>query len=161
MDNIEEFNSFEEILDNEYVKGVVNKVSSFYKNSIDHDDIQSICMTTLWKCIQTFDKEKGAKFTTFLYNQLNFAFKNELKKKKDISFSDDLSMEYSQPSNQNNINELIGGLPDNASKILEQRYVYNMTMVEIGSANGYSRETARRRLKNAIKICKKKHKQLA
>ena len=32
-----------------------------------------------------------------------------------------------------------------------------MTMVEIGEANGYSRETARRRLKKAIKICQKNY----
>ena len=30
-----------------------------------------------------------------------------------------------------------------------------MAMVEIGKANGYSRETARRRLKKAIKTCQK------
>ena len=58
------------------------------------------------------------------------------------------------------MDDLIGGLPDSVSNILQQRYVYNMTMVEVGKANGYSRETARRRLKNAIKICKKKNKQL-
>ena len=46
--------------------------------------------------------------------------------------------------------DMVTGLPEGVSKILEQRYLYNMTMVEIGNANGYSRETARRRLQNAI-----------
>ena len=37
--------------------------------------------------------------------------------------------------------------------IIEQRFYHNMTMKEIGKKNGYSRETARRRLKNAVKMC--------
>ena len=52
-------------------------------------------------------------------------------------------------------NDTISGLPEEVSKILKQRFLGNMTMVEIAKANGYSRETARRRLKTAIKICKK------
>lgn len=161
MDNIEDCANFDEVLNNEYVKGVLNKVSSFYKKSIDHDDIDSICMTTLWKCVQNFDKSKGAKFTTFLYNQLGFAFKNELKKiKKTISLQD-ITADCVKPTTTDSMDDLIGGLPDSVSKILQQRYVYNMTMVEVGKANGYSRETARRRLQHAIKICKKKHKNLS
>lgn len=157
MDNIEDYTNFDEVLNSQYVKGVLNKVSSFYRNSIDRDDIQSICMNTLWKCVNNFDKDKGAKFTTFLYNQLGFAFKNELKKKRKTLSLDEVGIDYTRTSTPDTMNDLISGLPDKVSKILEQRYIYNMTMVEIGRANGYSRETARRRLKNAIKICKKKH----
>ena len=41
------------------------------------------------------------------------------------------------------------------AKLIRQRYLDNMTMKEIGVANGYSRETARRRVLSAVKICKK------
>ena len=34
MDNIEDCTNFDEVLNNQYVKGVLNKVSSFYKKSI-------------------------------------------------------------------------------------------------------------------------------
>ena len=53
--------------------------------------------------------------------------------------------------------DMIDGLPPDIAKVLEQRFVYSMTMNEIGSANGYSRETARRRLINAIQVCKKRN----
>ena len=46
-------------------------------------------------------------------------------------------------------------ISDEIKNILNQRFFQNMTMVEIAKANGYSRETARRRLKTAIKKCKK------
>ena len=159
MDSIDNLTNFDQIINNRYVKGVLHKVSSFYQRSIDRDDIQSICLDTVWKCVKSFDKNKGAKFTTFLYNQLNFAFKNELKKKKNVLSLDEISTDYAQIPISDTMSDLINGLPASVSKILEQRYRYNMTMVEIGKANGYSRETARRRLKNAIKICKKKNTQ--
>ena len=57
--------------------------------------------------------------------------------------------------------DVLSGLPKDVSDILKQRYIGNMTMVEIAKANGYSRETARRRLKRAVKICRKSNGQLA
>ena len=50
--------------------------------------------------------------------------------------------------------EFIMDLPISVKSILEQRYIYNMTMEEIGSKNGYSRETARRKIKSAIDFCR-------
>ena len=39
--------------------------------------------------------------------------------------------------------------PDEYKKLLRQKYIYRMTMSEIGQINGYSRETARRRFNKA------------
>jgi len=155
MDNIENY------LKNPDIVNIMNAVSNKYSKSIDLDEIESIKMLTLWKCVKKYDPDRGAKFTSYLYQQLSFAFKNELKKKKQMWYRDnnqidmsningvsksDLSIEFS---------DTISGLPDDVSMILKQRFLGNMTMVEIAKANGYSRETARRRLKRAIKICKK------
>ena len=46
-------------------------------------------------------------------------------------------------------------MPPKHAKVIRQRYLDNMTMKEIGLANGYSRETARRRVLLALRICKK------
>ncbi len=54
--------------------------------------------------------------------------------------------------------DILDGLPQDISYIIRQRYMENMTMKEIGSANGYSRETARRKLLKAVKICREKNK---
>ena len=56
--------------------------------------------------------------------------------------------------------DILIGLPEDVSNILKQRYLGNMTMVEIAEANGYSRETARRRLKRAVNLCRKSNCQL-
>jgi len=153
MDNIENY------LKNPDVVNIMNAVSNKYSKSIDLDEIDSIKMLTLWKCVKKFDPDRGAKFTSYLYQQLSFAFKNELKKKKQMWYRDNAQIDVIN-SNEDydshiEFRDTISGLPEEVSTILKQRFLGNMTMVEIAKANGYSRETARRRLKTAIKICKK------
>lgn len=159
MDNIENY------LKNPDVVNIMNAVSNKYSKSIDLDEIDSIKMLTLWKCIKKFDPDRGAKFTSYLYQQLSFAFKNELKKKKQMWYRDNVQIDGTTSSDSYDsfveFRDTIFGLPEEVSTILQQRFLGNMTMVEIARANGYSRETARRRLKTAIKICKKSNEIIA
>ena len=123
--------------------------------AIDLDEIESIKMLTLWRCVDKYDPTRGAKFTSYLYQQLHWALKNKLKKKNieygcsDIE-STDIGAKYAS-----DVRDIMIGLDPDVQNILNQRFFHNMTMVEIAEANGYSRETARRRLKTAIRICKK------
>ena len=72
--------SFEDYLNDTNIVNIMNKVASRYKRAIDLDEIESIKMLTLWKCVDKYDPERGAKFTSYLYQQLNWALKNKLKK---------------------------------------------------------------------------------
>ncbi|MAR65961.1 MAG: hypothetical protein CL833_01795 [Crocinitomicaceae bacterium] len=147
--------TFEEKWESSDVQNIMNKVANRYRTAIDFDDIESIKMQTLWRCIDRYDPEKGTKFTSYLYQQLSFAFKNKLKKKRreynvETLESVDRKAEYSMQ-----VKDMITGLEPEYADVLNKRFYYNMTMQEIGKSNGYSRETARRRLKTALKICKK------
>ena len=147
--------AFEEKWESSDVQNIMNKVANRYRTAIDFDDIESIKMQTLWRCIDRYDPEKGTKFTSYLYQQLSFAFKNKLKKKRreynvETLESVDRKAEYSMQ-----VKDMITGLEPEYADVLNKRFYYNMTMQEIGKSNGYSRETARRRLKTALKICKK------
>ena len=150
--------SFEDFVEDPNIVNIMNKVSLRYNRHFHSDDIRSIQLSILWRCVSNYDESKGAKFTTYLHNQLNYAFKSELKKKRPDHHLGDIHPDVRQKENNSiEVHDLVSGLPNHISRILMQRFLYNMTMVEIGQANGYSRETARRRLRNAIKICKKKH----
>ena len=170
----------EELLKDSNIVNIMNAVANRYSRSIDRDEIESIKMITLWKCRDKYDPTRGAKFTSYLYQQLSFAFKNELKKKKNMLYLDNSQLDFfgyvfesfagrnrSLKSNtflkdyRREFTDVLTGLPDEVSSILKQRFLGNMTMVEIANANGYSRETARRRLKRAVKICKKSNGQSA
>tara|TARA_Y100000310_G_C20514274_1_gene730408 strand:+ start:569 stop:1054 length:486 start_codon:yes stop_codon:yes gene_type:complete len=156
----------DELLKDPNIVNIMNAVSNRYNRSIDRDEIDSIKMITLWKCIDKYDASRGAKFTSYLYQQLSFAYKNELKKKKQMLYLDSLQLDFIKSDSvyrdsSREFMDVLSGLPKDVSDILKQRYIGNMTMVEIAEANGYSRETARRRLKRAVKICKKSNGQPA
>ncbi len=147
--------NFEDYWKSSDVQNIMNKVANRYKNAIDFDDIESIKMQTLWKCIDKYDSSRGTKFTSYLYAQITFAFKNKLKKKR-IEFNND-SLEKVDPRTKSRLDvfDILTGLDPELKDVIDKRFYHNMTMVEIGESNGYSRETARRRLKKAIKMCRK------
>ena len=162
----------ENYLKDKNILNIMNKVSFPYKNNIDYDEIDSIKMDILWDCIKKYDPERGSKFTSYLYQQLSFAFRSRVKKKRreysgwGNEFQDDRGstrggerlQNLRKTSSDMNFYDIIEGLPSDVSDIIKQRFMENMTMKEIGSANGYSRETARRKLLKAVKICKEKNK---
>ena len=172
--------SIKELLEHPHINGIIHQVFNRYKRAIDLDELDSIKMNILWDCASRYDPSKGAQFTSFLYSQLTFACKNELKKRTNefnnienlemlknmgikTTTNRDKAMSVSNKSRDRSMRsghemyDMIDGLPPDIAKVLEQRFVYSMTMNEIGSANGYSRETARRRLINAIQVCKKRN----
>lgn len=146
---------FEEKWESSDVQNIMNKVANRYRTAIDFDDIESIKMQTLWRCIDRYDSDKGTKFTSYLYQQLSFAFKNKLKKKRREYNVDTIESVDRQMQHAMEVRDMITGLDPEHADVLNKRFYHNMTMQEIGNSNGYSRETARRRLKTALKICKK------
>tara|TARA_R100000005_G_scaffold96466_1_gene83621 strand:- start:6001 stop:6477 length:477 start_codon:yes stop_codon:yes gene_type:complete len=154
MDNILN-NNFEEYWKSSDVQNIMNKVANRYKKSIDMDDIESIKMQTLWRCIDKYDESRGTKFTSYLYQQITFAFKNKLKKKRMEFNNDSIEKQDTNTVNKMEVFDILTGLEPELRDVIDKRFYHNMTMVEIGESNGYSRETARRRLKKALKICKK------
>lgn len=161
------------------IQNIMFKVTNGYRSKIHDDDIESVKMETLWKCLLKFDGSRGSKFTSYLYQQLSYAMKNlwKIESRYNAAYSNEPVKAEDQNKqakpvknnaesigieNQKDVNmenhmeclDIITGLKDEHHQILSQRFYRNMTMKEIGRANGYSRETARRKLKNAIKYCK-------
>lgn len=178
MDNTNDV--FMEKWESQDVQNIMNKVANGYKKNIDRDDIESAKMDTLWNCVKKYDETRGSKFTSYLYQQLNFTMKNlwkSTKKRNDQevslfspvgrnsnhsgNYTDDTATNMeSQHTHDKSYDdymlcfEIVNGLDQQHVDIIHQRFYKNMTMKEIGKENGYSRETARRRVKNAIKSCK-------
>lgn len=156
MDNINK--EFEAKWNDSDIKSIMNKVSNRYKKSIDIDDIESIKMNTLWSCIRKFDESKGTKFTSYLFQQLTYAFKNKVKTKRSEFNFDDIEKADVNYQDKLDVIDILNSLDEETTQILEQKFYQNMTMKEIGKTNGYSRETARRKFKNAITACKNMYK---
>jgi len=156
MDNINK--EFEEKWNDSDVKSIMNKVSNKYKNNIDIDDIESIKMNTLWSCIRKFDESKGTKFTSYLFQQLTYAFKNKVKSKRSEFNFEEIEKQDLHYQDKLDVIDILNSLDEETIHILQQKFYQNMTMKEIGKTNGYSRETARRKFKNAITACRNMYK---
>jgi RNA polymerase sigma factor (sigma-70 family) len=156
---VDKVSTLKEYMEDGSIIAIMNSVCNRYRRSIDLDQIDSIKTNTLWKCVETYDQKFGAKFTSYLYQQLSFACRNELKKKRREFSTENICQNTVDPKTQygGSISEVIDGLPEDCADIIIQRFLYNMTMIEIASANGYSRETARRRVSKAIKVYKQKN----
>jgi RNA polymerase sigma factor (sigma-70 family) len=139
----------DDALENIDYKKIMDSVCAKYSRSVDPDDISSLRLEILWKCLKSFDEDRGVKFTTFLYQQLNYAMMNQLRirrrEKNGIPF--DICHIPKE-----NIEVLLSDLNEDQKRILKQRYLERMTMVEIGAKNGYSRETARRAVNSALAV---------
>ena len=140
--------NIDEAVKNIDYKKIMDKVCSKYNRFVDADELSSLRMLTLWDCLKKFDTSRNVKFTSYLYQQLTYAIKNFLKKKKreftNIPF--DVAKDPAE-----NINVILIDFPMEYRNLLKQKYISRMTMTEIGLANGYSRETARRKVNKAIK----------
>tara|TARA_Y100000385_G_scaffold291321_1_gene368580 strand:+ start:2216 stop:2788 length:573 start_codon:yes stop_codon:yes gene_type:complete len=160
------------------IQKIMGKASRNYLGSFSPEEAESVKLIWLWKAVQKFDKEKfpDIKFTSYLFNQVVYGFKIELKKikkekrmlylgdiakTKELRSGGSLGSSGATPSNihrknttSQNAVEFLRDLPQDVQSILSQRYIYNMTMEEIGAKNGYSRETARRRINSALDFCR-------
>ena len=143
--------NFDEAVKNIDYCRIMDKVCSRYNKYIERDDLLSIRLDTLWKCLDKYDPSRKTKFTTYLYQQLNFAIKNFLKKRK-REFTNIPFETYREGSE--NINLVLADFPEEYATLLKQKYIFNMTMQEIGESNGYSRETARRKINRAKQYLK-------
>ena len=149
--------NFDKIANNEDYQKLMNKVMRPWHGNFTPEEMEQLKLICLWKCTQNFDATKEVKFTSYLYASLRNAIIREIKNKNskysysDIGDSNNLSCGSGVGSIDTK--NAIGNLPDEYQNIIFQRFFSNMTVAEIGRANGYSRETARRKIKKAVKLC--------
>lgn len=142
-------------LNDSSVVSIMRMIENKYKNYIDPDDISSISLTTLWKCTEKYDPSRKAKFTSYLYQQLVYAFKNQLKQesKKFQYATENIEKSFDNYSKEE-VEIILSSVPEWVASIMRQRFISNNTIQEIADINGYSRETARRRINKALKTCR-------
>lgn len=154
---------FEEAVENEYYRKILTKVcNKNLKRICTKDEIRSVMMSTLWSCIQKFNKNKNVKFSSYLYqsiqNNTRRIYNKKAREFKNVSLIDNLHsvLAYDEKSisEARDILYSVQDLNPELHKILIQKFYYGMTNKEIGEANGYGKEAARKKLKKAIELCR-------
>ncbi len=133
------------------------------------EELEACKLIALWKTLQSWSKRSfpDVKFTTFLfkhvrwqcYFQAHIVTRYNRQHKPLIDYNEYVSHREETVSfsleDKLAIDEAMEQMPDKVLDIIEQRFYQQMTFSEIGKANGYSHETARTHLDNAVDSIKK------
>lgn len=154
--------NYEDAWNNVEFRKILNAATKRYSRMLDMDDVQSLHMTTLWKCLEKYKEDSPMSFTTYLYTQALYTTLNLLKKqgrRLKVRNIGDLNLDIiTQPidnSLENNINQVLSDLKPSERKLIEDRFYHGMTFEEIAELNGFSKETARRKLKYVLRKTKR------
>lgn len=155
--------TLEQALKNEEFVKIMNAASYKYKKYIDPSDLESLQMETLWQCLIKYDEKSEMKFTTYLYTNIVYDIIRLVKKKKkkivtknyENIFEKFRNTEGSKDRVNSKIKELLMMIKEEDRDLLEKRFFHNMTTQQIGQINGYSKETARKKINNLLSKCSK------
>jgi len=115
---------------------------------LDKDEIEQLKLITLWKSINSFNEEKGCLFSTHLYNTCRYTFLDFFKKKQ-IKTVDNIDIA------KYNSDNIIDELPLLYKTIIEDRFVYKFTMIEMSGKYKLQRWQLKILIQDSIDFLKK------
>lgn len=135
---------------------IMNKASKRFKNQLDVDTIKTCQLNALWKTFVNHDPNKGAKFTTYLYNGVFIECMKEIKfYQKSMRNNGKLHDNIEDKKNQYLIVDMLDELNNEEKNIFMDR-LSNMTIAEMAEKYGKNRESTRRQMHKIFnKIAKK------
>jgi RNA polymerase sigma factor (sigma-70 family) len=148
--------SMKRVRDNQRVMGAVFRR---YSHLIDQDELERCGMEATWEALRYHDPRFKQRFTTSLHRFAKWVCQRETRKRHDryaqlkVRLKGDLDVavpENSVLEDIQHIRECMKQLPPEDQRLIEQRYFNEMTVDEMGQANGYSRETARHKSNKAM-----------
>lgn len=154
--------TFQEAIRNEYYKKILYKVcNENLRDVCTKDEIQSIAMSTLWNCLQKYKTNENVKFSSYLYRSIQNNSRRLYKKKIKVSkerqlFSTQTELIF-DPKSKEEARDILMSVKEKDEvlyNILIQKFFHGMTNKEIGQANGYGKEAARKKLKKALELCR-------
>lgn len=147
---------FEEALNNElYQKIMYTAISRYYK-AISYDDLYTIKLNALWKSLEKYSDDKGTSFTTYLFNNVIWlCMKHLVAESRHKSRFKNMGNTFGGSYyDDNDTCDILNSLDENLAIVIEQRFFGNMTLKEIGNANGYSHEKANQEIKKGVEKIK-------
>lgn len=146
--------------------GIIKGVLFTYRSLLSLDELKSLGMVALWRCLQKHNPQFGQKFTTSLFRFVHWECKRELRKKFGkrkrllLDFGP-LTEDYPAPEpvippsveegvSTEDVKEAMKCLPEPHRKLISQHYILGKSYEYIGMLHGCSKETARQRVDLAM-----------
>jgi RNA polymerase sigma factor (sigma-70 family) len=155
--------SYEEAWNNDEFQKIMHAASRFYTKVLDPDDLESLKMATLLKCLNRYDADSKMSFTTYLYTQIRYTIWNLLAKNSKKIKSSNLAHVNTDTEIRNigdvkaveTIKDMMSSLNNEDRTLIQQRFFDNMTYEEIARSHNFTKETARRKIKYILNKCKR------
>lgn len=129
---------------------IMNKAAKRFTNQLDKDTIKTCQMNALWKSFVNHDPEKGAKFTTYLYNGVFIECMKEIKfYQKTNRNKGKLHDNIEDNKDQYLIIDVLDELNEAEQEIFLDR-LSNMTIAEMAEKYGKNRESTRRKMHKVL-----------
>jgi RNA polymerase sigma factor (sigma-70 family) len=144
----------EQAMRNPDIIKIMNKASRSFCNDLDKDTIHTCHINALWKCFVNFKPEFNTKFTTYLYKGVVIECIKEKKFKSKSAKHKIIHNNIHAKSSNNLLGEILEYLDTEEEKSILLDRFSNFTIQEIAEKRGYSRETARKRLKKVYQKIK-------
>ena len=152
MDKIISDEEYETALKNKDNQLIMHSVSQRFLGVLDIDEIHRCKLTALWMALQDWNPTGGRKFTSFLYQRTYWeCLKSVNKQKKQQLLPLFDTAVLPKPSFYEIISD---NMPVELVDMLEKRYVYNMSLREIGALHNCCYETVRKKIKLALEDIK-------
>lgn len=133
---------------------IMEKACWQFRFALNQDDIKECKLIALWDSLRCW-KPGGKKFTSFLYQKLRWQCLKAINKKKKQKFDHIVIEPFSKNDNAEFI-EWMDELSEELQDIFEKRFIYKMTLREIGEEYDCCHETIRKKINQALKTLKSK-----
>lgn len=160
---------FEAAMKNKDNANLIRSISKRFYPLIDHEDLRSACHLGLWRALQYHDPKFGQKFTTTLFRFVRWECQKELRrqglaKKRFVQFpqadyssydtaeEDGRLLDFERRDELEHVKSRMKKLSGEHRRLVEMRYIKGMSTEDIGEVQGYSKETARKRLMEAVNV---------
>lgn len=153
-------NNFEEAWESKDYQKILASAFKKYLAHIEEEEVLSMKMNILWRCMNRYKDGMGMSFTTYLYTQARYTVLNYLKKNSknfktktcEPSFIEGVinSKVQIDGAAKGKVSQLLMDLPQEDRTIIHQRFFDRMTYNQIAEANNLHSETVRKRIKSIL-----------
>jgi RNA polymerase sigma factor (sigma-70 family) len=134
---------------NENYNKVMNMAAKKFRWLLD-EDIELCKAFALWKSLRKYDESCGAKFTTFLYNNMHQKCWTEYNKKRVKNERERdmlLNVEPRGAVVDNHLfTDIMMSLTPTEAKLIDDKFIQNKSLVEIGNEHGITPQRIHQRL---------------
>lgn len=123
-----------------------------YRKSIDSNELEQISRIAHWKALSTYSGKKGCSFLNYLFKYVRWECKMHFRKLvKNTLYVPEIEASLKDDTS---IADCLMSLGDTERKLVEYRFIHNMTYSEIAKEMSTNRETARKKLNKILKKLK-------